>query len=180
MIVGGIAAYALFQWLGVAYYLLAISWVAVTGAVLFFLAVASHAIRYVRDVLIPDMRRNRLIKTYNRLGGQTISPLNVHSARVVAIGLVRNEADEASLPPETTFDGIPLSEVMRLRSRTFYLITTKASIELWERHKASFLDIAWFDKELVDYEVHSPYFHSHTMELRFPEGTFIRLAYGAT
>ncbi|MEU0582176.1 hypothetical protein [Streptomyces sp. NPDC006132] len=180
LIAGGIAAYVLFQWMGVAYYLLAVCWVVVSGCVLFVWTVARHAFRFVRDIRIPAMRCNRLVRTYNRLGGQVISPLNVHSARVVGFGVVGDEADEASLPPETTFDGIPLSDVVRLRSRTFYLITTNTSIELWERRKAAFLDIAWFDKELVDYEVQSPWFHSHTMELRFPEGTFIRLTYGAT
>ncbi|MFF5984898.1 hypothetical protein ACFY78_39260 [Streptomyces olindensis] len=162
LIAGGIAAYVLFQWLGVAYYLLVICWVGVTGFVLFVFTVTSFVIRHMRDVSIPAMRRDRLVRTYNRLGGQMISPLNVHRARLVGI------------------DGIPLSEVLGLRSRMFYLITTETSIELWERRRATFLDIAWFDKELVDYEVRSPYVRSHTLELRFPEGTFIRLLYGET
>ncbi|MEU6915945.1 hypothetical protein [Streptomyces olindensis] len=180
LIIGGIAAYVLFQWLGVAYYLLVICWVGVTGFVLFVFTVTSFAIRYLRDVPISAMRRDRLVRTYNRLGGQMISPLNVHRARLVGIGVVGDEADATSLPADTAFDGIPLSEVLGLRSRMFYLITTETSIELRERRRATFLDIAWFDKELVDYEVRSPYVRSHTLELRFPEGTFIRLLYGET
>jgi hypothetical protein len=179
LIVGGVIAYVLFRWMGVAYYLLVIDWIFVSAFVLLLFRGASRSLRFVRDELIPDTRRNRLVNTYNRLGGQPISQLNVHMARVVGFGAITDEVDAPPLPAEATFDGVPLAEVKLLSSRTFYMITTNSSIELWERRKTKFLEMAWFDKAVVESKVESRD-SGHTLELRFPEGTFIRLIYGAT
>jgi len=178
LIFGGVVAYILFDWIGVTYYLLVIDWIFVVGFALLIGVGTAHLVRYARVELIPDMRVNRLVKFYNLGSGRPISLLNVHVARVVEYGITGDEVGVSPLLAEATFGGNPLEEVKLLRSRTFYMITTNSSIELWERRKAEFHVVAWFDKEEVETKVHA-HDHNHTVELRFPEGTFVLLTYGA-
>ncbi|MEU6850391.1 hypothetical protein ABZ901_10750 [Actinacidiphila alni] len=168
---GGVIAYFLFQWIGVAYYLLVVDWIVVSAFAWLVVQGAAVSVRYVREGLIPARRLHRLVRTYNQQAGrEPISSLNVHLARVSGYG-----TDGATT---AAFDGIALDDVLLLRSRSFYMITTRASIELWERRNAEFHEVAWFDKEVVDSTV-LPRSGDHTLEVRFPEGTVLRLDYAA-
>ncbi|WBB58885.1 hypothetical protein O7599_25185 [Streptomyces sp. WMMC500] len=88
------------------------------------------------------------------------------------------EGEEISSPPpeDATFDGVTLEEVRGLEEQEFYLITTASSIELWERRKRTFFDIAWFDKKSVHVEYQpATGGREAAMRLEFPEGTALLL-----
>lgn len=184
LVCGAVAAYVLQKWIGVAYYLLILDAVIAVGFLLFLRELLIQARVHLRDVVIPEWRCRRLVAFYNQ-HREAISPLNVHRGRMAEFGLLGDGSEIVS------FDGISAEDVMSLRGRIFYLINTHSSIELWERDGRNFGEVAAFGKSVVTvsarptakaarnslWEAGEVTTDEHSLELRFPESSYILLTY---
>ena len=193
---GGILAYTLFHWTGVAFYILLIFGfvTAVILAVLIQIIIA--AIVYMRVSIIPARRCVKVAEAHNRFSSQGVTALSVMQVRFADIGIIQRPGDSQSNGAEIDLDGNSLDDVRPLRDECLYVVISSGEVELWQRLGSSYIAAVTFDRRQIrqirrvdDKPDRLPlwalapkdvpeFFGGKVLELRFNNDSYIRLLIG--
>jgi hypothetical protein len=193
---GGILAYILFHWTGVAFYILSISGFAIVIALFWLKIFIAAVIKYVRVSIIPSRRCVKVAEAHNRSSSQKVTVLSVMQVRFSDIGTIGRR--DGSLPDGTEIDlgGHSIDDITPLLDDFLYVVISPDEVELWQRSGTSYLAAVTFERHrirqirrvddssdrlavwaLAPKDV-PEFFGARVLELRFDNDAYIRLLIG--
>ncbi|MFF5257256.1 hypothetical protein ACFY4K_35305 [Streptomyces leeuwenhoekii] len=140
----------------------------------------------------------KVVAAYNRVASQKVDGLAVAPVRIIEVGNFSPQEEQHEGAPNINFGHVSLDQLRPLLDSFLYLIRGVEVVELWKREGFSYVECAMFDREQIRnlgknarnpdrkpsdsdrqvlWRAEQKYLHEQkSLELRFTQGSYIRLA----